>query len=335
MLDVRYRRRLHPQVNPPLLAELCAGYGGLGLALQDAGINHQLAWWADTDPHASTVMEAHTNTPNHGDITTLHNPPPADIIAAGFPCQPVSVAGQRKGTQDERWIVDDVCRVARLAGAQWLILENVDGIRTANNGNALARTCAAMAREGFRRWEWCTLRASDVGAPHQRKRWFCIAHSENVGRQRPRPPRLRGLGPEDHGDTPTDANGRPLGLQPIGLTGSSDTALAGPDRPAPTDADEAATTRTAAQVDGVPINALLGRVAWQLLPTPTAQDAASSGSAGYQKTATHSPGVTLTDATVRGLGAMPKPSSDGNTPSDATPPTPPTTADSTPDSSSG
>lgn len=165
-----------------IVGALCAGYGGLELGLVAAGIDHQLAWCAEIDPNAATVMAAHHPTaPNLGDLTTITDPPTADIITAGFPCQPVSVAGRREGVNDERWIVDDVCRVARLAGAHTLILENVAGILTANNGDALARVCEAMAREGFSRWEWCTLRAGDVGAPHRRKRWFCIATADPDG----------------------------------------------------------------------------------------------------------------------------------------------------------
>lgn len=158
------------------LGEVCAGYGGLGLALDVLGIDHELAWYADDAPEPAAVMAYHHPTvPNLGDITTITNAPPADIVTAGFPCQPVSVAGARKGPDDERWIVDDVCRVARLAGARWLILENVAGLLTANRGDALSRVCEAMAREGFTHWEWTTLHASDIGACHRRRRWFCLA----------------------------------------------------------------------------------------------------------------------------------------------------------------
>ena len=70
-------------------------------------------------------------------------------------------------------------------------------------------------------------------------------------------------------------------------------------------------------------------------PTPTTADARSSGSAGYAKTSTHTPGVTLTDATVRGLGAMPPPSNDGSTSPAGQRPTQSTTAVCPPDSSNG
>lgn len=164
------------------VGELCAGYGGIRLGLDLAGIETDLAWWADNDPRPAAVMAAHHPTaPNLGDITEITDPPTVDIVTAGFPCQPVSTAGERRGVNDERWLVDDVCRVARLCGSRMLILENVAGILTANGGDAMARVCEAMAREGFRRWEWGTLRASDVGAPHRRKRWFCVAHTDSIG----------------------------------------------------------------------------------------------------------------------------------------------------------
>lgn len=90
-------------------------------------------------------------------------------------CQPFSQAGLRKGVEDERFLIDDVCRVAANARARWLVLENVAGILSANDGRALSRVCEALARSGFVRWEWGTIRASDVGACHQRRRWFCVA----------------------------------------------------------------------------------------------------------------------------------------------------------------
>ena len=162
------------------VAALCAGYGGLELGLSLVCPDVQTSWVAELDPHASQVLDARFGVPNLGDLTQITDPPPVDIVTAGFPCQPVSTAGQRKGTDDHRWIIEDVCRVARAAGARWLILENVTGLLTANDGDALARVCAAMASQGFSRWEWTTLRASDVGACHRRERWFCVAEYADV-----------------------------------------------------------------------------------------------------------------------------------------------------------
>ena len=105
---------------------------------------------------------------------------------AGFPCQPVSVArgNNREGVDDERWIIKDVCRMARDSGAEYLLSENVRGILTASNRRALARVCAEMAYYGYTRWAWQTCKASQVGAPHRRDRWFCIAVTANANIER-------------------------------------------------------------------------------------------------------------------------------------------------------
>lgn len=149
---------------------LCAGYGGLEL-----GLGHDPIWVSETDPHASAVLAARfPDAPNLGDLTELDDPPPVDLITAGFPCQPVSTAGQRAGIHDERWLIDDIVEVVRRSGARAVVLENVLGLLTANDGDAMARVCSALAGLGFDA-EWTVVRASDIGACHQRARWFCVA----------------------------------------------------------------------------------------------------------------------------------------------------------------
>ena len=165
------------------VAALCAGYGGLELGLGLIGVDVNLTWYAETDPHASTVMAAHhPHAPNLGDLTAITDPPPVDIVTAGFPCQPVSNAGKRKGIHDERWLIDDVCKIGRRTGADRLILENVAGLLTANDGDAMARVVSSLAENGFDA-RWTCARASDVGAPHQRLRWFCVARNTTLGHE--------------------------------------------------------------------------------------------------------------------------------------------------------
>ena len=171
---------------------LCAGYGGFELGLSEV-VNTELVWVSDidTDPvlkdAPNRVLKERFRKPNLGDLTKITSPPKVDILTAGFPCQPVSLAGARKGIKDERWLIEDVCRIADDAGAEWLILENVPGIYSANKGEAFARVCAAMAYYGFNRWQLGTFRASDIGAPHRRLRWFCVAtNTDGTGLQRRR-----------------------------------------------------------------------------------------------------------------------------------------------------
>ena len=126
---------------------LCAGYGGLELGL---GLAEPPVFVAETNPDAARVLQHRFGSPNLGDITTIteddiHSHPPVDIITAGFPCQAVSQAGLQKGIHDERWLIEDVCRVARITGASILVLENVRRILTANGGAAMQHVCEAMA----------------------------------------------------------------------------------------------------------------------------------------------------------------------------------------------
>lgn len=164
------------------VAALCAGYGGLELGLALTGVDVNITWYAETDPHASKVMAfRYPDALNLGDITEITNPPQADIVTAGFPCQPVSRAGNQKGIHDERWLINDICAISRRAGAYRLILENVAGLLTTNSGDAFSRVLSALAYNGFDA-RWTCVRASDVGAPHQRLRWFLVANANMSGR---------------------------------------------------------------------------------------------------------------------------------------------------------
>jgi DNA (cytosine-5)-methyltransferase 1 len=162
---------------------LCAGYGGLELGLQHAGIDTDLVWVSETNKYASTVLDARFGVPNLGDLTEITHPPQVDAITAGFPCQPVSHAGKRAGVDDERWLIRDVVDVARRAGAQWIFLENVRGVLTANQGDAFGQVLDALAQGGFDA-EWACIRADQsVGACHRRERWFCVADADGEGIQ--------------------------------------------------------------------------------------------------------------------------------------------------------
>ena len=163
---------------------LCAGYGGLELGLQLAGIDTDLKWVAETDKHASAVLDARFGVPNLGDLTQIVDPPEVDIVTAGFPCQPVSHAGKGAGVHDERWLLRDVVTVARQAGAQWIFMENVRGLLSANKGEAFGQVLDALAEGGVDA-RWACIRADQsVGACHRRDRWFAVAHTTgSVGRR--------------------------------------------------------------------------------------------------------------------------------------------------------
>jgi DNA (cytosine-5)-methyltransferase 1 len=96
-----------------------------------------------------------------------------DCITAGFPCQPFTLAGRRKGTKDERFIWPEIVRIAKETEAPFIFLENVPGIVSMG----LESVLGDLASMGFDA-KWACIPASAVGAPHIRERWFCIAYSD-------------------------------------------------------------------------------------------------------------------------------------------------------------
>jgi DNA (cytosine-5)-methyltransferase 1 len=165
-------------VNSLRIGSLCTGYGGLDGAAQSV-LGGSLAWVSDNDSGASRIL-AHRfpSVPNLGDLTTADwaAAEPVDVLTGGFPCQPVSDAGLRKGLNDERWLFDDICTaIGRMASRPGLLLfENVRGLLPANNGDAMARVIQGLAVLGYV-GRYGLLRASDVGACHRRARVFIAA----------------------------------------------------------------------------------------------------------------------------------------------------------------
>ena len=153
------------------IGSLCSGYGGLDLAAESV-FDARTVWVSEIEPAASTILETRfPDAPNVGDLTTAE-PADVDILTAGFPCQPFSPAGNRAGTADERWLWDDILALLRRMGTPpgMLVLENVPGLLTANDGDAMGRVVHGLAGLGYM-GSYRLLSASDVGACHRRRRW--------------------------------------------------------------------------------------------------------------------------------------------------------------------
>ncbi|MFJ2205404.1 DNA cytosine methyltransferase [Streptomyces microflavus] len=158
---------------------LCAGYGGLETAL-GAGIGAVPVAYAENDPYAATVFAAHhPGVPNLGDITRadwervrdLYRP---EIVGAGFPCRNISNAGRKDGISGQ-WsrVWKNVFAAVGVIRPRYVFLENVAALRS-RGLDVVAQDLAAIGY-GVR---WTCLRAGDpeVGAPHERDRWFAVAH---------------------------------------------------------------------------------------------------------------------------------------------------------------
>ncbi|MFI1312350.1 DNA cytosine methyltransferase [Streptomyces albidoflavus] len=160
------------------ILELCAGYGGLGLAVAPL-LDGRIAYVAESAPGPSAVLaERYPDAPNLGDIREIDWSQlvgKVDVITAGTPCQDISIAGNRigiRGTRSGIWThVVDAVRVIR---PRVLFLENVANIRT----RGLDVVLGDLASIGYDARYVC-VRATAAQAPHLRDRWFCIATPED------------------------------------------------------------------------------------------------------------------------------------------------------------
>lgn len=107
----------------------------------------------------------------------------AEIVTAGFPCQPFSVAGKRRGEGDERNMWPETIDVIRRVRPRFCLLENVAGLLV---DEYVRRIFGDLAEAGYDA-DWTVLGADDVGAPHRRKRLWIVAHAqrdEHLGTKR-------------------------------------------------------------------------------------------------------------------------------------------------------
>lgn len=158
---------------------LFAGAGGglLGSLL----LGHRPVCAVEIDPYCRRVLAARRDEgllpaemEIHDDVTTFDGHDwrgRVDLVAGGFPCQDISVAGKGAGLEGARsGLFYELLRVVREVRPKWVYLENVPAITS----RGLDRVLGALAELGFDA-EWCVLSAADAGAPHLRKRWWCLA----------------------------------------------------------------------------------------------------------------------------------------------------------------
>ncbi len=156
---------------------LCAGIGGLDLGFERAGLT--TVGQVELNEFCRAVLMKHwPEVPKHDDVRTCvdwwrsERRPGVDLVAAGFPCQPVSNSGLRLGEADERWLWPDVDHVIGELRPEWFVFENVPGLRTMGLGAVLAD----LDRRGYR-VRVGTISACSVGASHPRSRLFGLAHA--------------------------------------------------------------------------------------------------------------------------------------------------------------
>ena len=167
------------------IMSLCTGYGGLDLAVETV-CDTETRWVSDIDPDAVAVQTVRfPHATQLGDLKQVNwgqYVGQVDVVTAGYPCQPFSAAGQRKGLADERHIWPWIAEAVRVLRPGTVVLENVQG-HLRLGFDIVVGDLAAMGRTA----RWGVVRASDTGAPHRRARLFIVSHladPDTEGRKR-------------------------------------------------------------------------------------------------------------------------------------------------------
>lgn len=166
----------------PTFISLFAGIGGIDLGLERAGWECRLQ--VEWDPFCQHVLAHHwPDVPRLGDITRVDwsTVESVDLIAGGFPCQPFSLAGQRRGKSDERWLWPEFARAIRALRPRYVLVENVPGLLAGHGG--MGAVLGDLAELGYDA-EWDCVPAAAVGAPHLRYRVWIVAHAAGRGARR-------------------------------------------------------------------------------------------------------------------------------------------------------
>jgi len=169
----------------PTVISFCSGYGGIERGLDLAGVEHRVIAYVEIEAFAIAnlvnKMEA-GQLPPAPIYTNLKTFPAhlfrdrVDLITGGYPCQPFSAAGQRKGTDDPRHLWPFIRRHIESIRPVQCFFENVEG----HISLGLSTVISDLEEDGYRA-TWGIFSAREVGAPHQRKRVYIMGNSEHYG----------------------------------------------------------------------------------------------------------------------------------------------------------
>jgi DNA (cytosine-5)-methyltransferase 1 len=158
------------------LFEMFSGYGGASFGLKKANIDFECIGISEIDKYAVQCFDNNfPNITNYGDCTKI-NPnglPDFDLLTGGFPCQSFSLAGKRKGINDSRGtLFYDIIRIAQAKKPKYMLLENVKGLLSIDNGNTFKEMIKELKNIGYD-IIYKVLNSKDFGIPQSRERiWF-------------------------------------------------------------------------------------------------------------------------------------------------------------------
>ena len=168
--------------------DLFCGIGGFRLAME--ANNVKCVFSSDIDAFAQQTYQANFNEIPTGDITKVNaeDIPHFDILTAGFPCQPFSYAGEKKGFEDTTrgTLFFDICRILKYHKPKMLFLENVKGLVSHKEGRTLKTIEDNLKKLGYYP-HWKVLSSLDFGLPQKRERWYCVAFREDIPFEFPKP----------------------------------------------------------------------------------------------------------------------------------------------------
>ena len=162
--------------------DLFSGIGGFALAARWMG--WETVQFCEKEPFAREVLNKNfPDVPISTDIFNLHLNECTErtILTGGFPCQPFSQAGERKGMADARAIWPEMLRIIHEVRPTYVVAENVSGILTISDGLVFEGVCADLESEGYE-VQPVIIPASGVGAYHQRERVWFVANANSNGR---------------------------------------------------------------------------------------------------------------------------------------------------------
>jgi len=164
---------------------LFTGIGGFDLAARWAGLTN--LFQVEINEYCLGILKKHfPGAKQFRDIKDFNGKAfrgSVDILSGGFPCQPFSVAGKRKGLSDQRYLWPDMLRVVKEVQPAWVLAENVYGLVTLQRGLVLEKVCADLEGAGYEVQPYI-VPACAVGAVHKRERLWVLAYSHHYGLQR-------------------------------------------------------------------------------------------------------------------------------------------------------
>jgi len=158
------------------IGSLFAGIGGFELGIERAIPNAETIWQVEQNKYCQSILQKHwPNAKIYDDVRniTKHNVEPVDILIGGFPCQSISVAGKQEGLEnaEKSGLWWEFHRIISELRPRIVVMENVPNVLRLGGLDILG----SLAEIGYDA-EWTIISAKQFGAPHLRKRWFCVAY---------------------------------------------------------------------------------------------------------------------------------------------------------------